>query len=118
MQPCSGSKTPAFFPDVHPFPADVKSCAFVLSRFSHRHSRFSGRVGAAGRFGLNAVSRPIVQNLELRKLPAGTAEPVKMPRSPKVLLLLLFIFGVGVVVWMGRKGIAAETKPAAAGWAN
>jgi len=64
---------------------------------------------------LNAVSRQLVQNLELGKFLNVTAEPVKMQLSPIILFLLLFVFGVGVVIWMVRKVIAAETKPAAAG---
>ncbi|MCI0329917.1 MAG: hypothetical protein L0196_03050 [candidate division Zixibacteria bacterium] len=62
---------------------------------------------------LNAVSRQIVQNLELGKFLDVTAEPVKMQLSPIVLFLLLFVFGIGVVVWMVRKVIAVETRPAA-----
>ncbi|HXF48453.1 MAG TPA: hypothetical protein VNL73_03375 [Verrucomicrobiae bacterium] len=64
---------------------------------------------------LNAVSRQLVQNLELKQFLDVTAEPVKMQLSPIALFLLLFIFGVGVVVWMVRKIIAVEGKPAAAG---
>jgi len=64
---------------------------------------------------LNAVSRQIVQNLELKKFLDITAEPVKIQLSPIILFLLLFVFGVAVVVWMVRKIIAVEGKPAAAG---
>jgi hypothetical protein len=64
---------------------------------------------------LNATSRQIVQNLELGKFLNVTAEPVRMQLSPIILFLLLFVFGVGVVVWMVRKVISVETKPAATG---
>ncbi len=62
---------------------------------------------------LNATSRQIVQNLELGKFLDVTAEPVKMQLSPIILFLLLFVFGVAVVVWMVRKVIAVERRPAA-----
>jgi hypothetical protein len=64
---------------------------------------------------LNAVSRQVVQNLELGQFLDVTAEPVKMQLSPIILFLLLFVFGIAVVVWMVRKIIAVEGKPAAAG---
>jgi hypothetical protein len=64
---------------------------------------------------LNAASRQVVQNLELGQFLNVTAEPVKMQLSPIILFLLLFVFGIGVVVWMVRKIIAVEGKPAQAG---
>lgn len=61
---------------------------------------------------LNAISRQIVQNLELRRFLDVTAEPVKMQLSPIILFLLLFVLGVAVVVWMMRKVVATEGQPA------
>ena len=49
---------------------------------------------------LNAISRQIVQNLELSKYIDVTAEKVTMQWSPLVLFLLLFASGLGIVYWM------------------
>jgi hypothetical protein len=64
---------------------------------------------------LNAASRQIVQNLELKKFLDVASAPVKMQISPIALFLLFFLFGTGVIVWMVRKITQAETKPAPAG---
>ncbi|RMG55000.1 MAG: hypothetical protein D6723_03605 [Acidobacteria bacterium] len=52
---------------------------------------------------LNAISRQIVQNAELRPYLDVTAERVNIQWSPMVLFLLLFVAGLGVVAWMLRK---------------
>ena len=59
---------------------------------------------------LNAVSRQVVQNLELRPWFDVAAEPVRMQWSPLVVFLLLLVAGVGVLVWMIRHLVAAERR--------
>jgi len=49
---------------------------------------------------LNAISRQIVQNVELRGFLDVTAEPVHIQWSPLILFLLLFVAGLGVVAWL------------------
>lgn len=65
-----------------------------------------------GALGFNAISRQIVQNAELSRFLDVTAEPVKMQWSPMILFLLLFIAGLGVVIWMISKIVTAEEQPA------
>jgi len=51
---------------------------------------------------VNAISRQVVQNVELRKLfdPGVSAQPVKVDWGPMVMFLTVFVAGVGVLVWM------------------
>jgi hypothetical protein len=63
---------------------------------------------------LNAVSRQIVQNAELRPWLDVAAEPARTQWSPLVLFLLLFAGGVGVLVWIVRQLVAAERGARAA----
>lgn len=51
----------------------------------------------------NALSRQIVQKAELSPYLDLTAEQVNTQWSPLIVFLLLFIAGLGVVVWMLRK---------------
>lgn len=80
--------------------------------FVQRHGvtrRFAWGTAAAqlGVLALNAVSRQIVQNLELRRWYDVTAEPVRTQWSPLVVFLLVFGGGVVLIVWMVRKAVAA-----------
>lgn len=63
--------------------------------------------------GLNAVSRQLVQNWELRPHLDAAAGKVVMQWSPLILFLLLFVAGVGLVIWMLRQAVRAAGKPAA-----
>jgi hypothetical protein len=63
--------------------------------------------------GLNAVSRQIVQNAEIGKFLDVSAGKVATHWSPMILFLLLFVAGLGVVVWMIRK-VVEESREAAA----
>jgi len=65
-----------------------------------------------GVLALNAISRQVLQNLELRKFLDVTAEPVNLQLSPLIVFLVLFIVGLGVVVWMVGKVWRAERQPA------
>lgn len=60
-----------------------------------------------GVLALNAVSRQIVQNVELSKFLDVTAERVNLQWSPLLLFLVLFIAGLVVLVWMIRKAVVA-----------
>ena len=53
-----------------------------------------------GVIALNAISRQIVQNRELAPYLDVTGEKVNMQWSPMIIFLLLFVAGIGVVVWM------------------
>jgi hypothetical protein len=55
-----------------------------------------------GVLAVNAISRQIVQNVELRELfPAGvSAQRVAPDWGPMVMFLAIFVAGVGVLVWM------------------
>lgn len=50
--------------------------------------------------GLNAISRQIVQNIELRPYLDFSTHPVNIQWSPLILFLVLFVLTLGVVVWM------------------
>ncbi|MBI4532087.1 MAG: hypothetical protein HY709_11280 [Candidatus Latescibacteria bacterium] len=49
---------------------------------------------------LNAISRQVVQNAELREFLDVTAEQVNVQWSPMILFLMLFVAGIGVIAWM------------------
>lgn len=65
-----------------------------------------------GVLGLNAISRQMVQNIELSKFLDVTAEPVNLQLSPLIVFLILFVVGLGVVAWMILKVLSAERAPA------
>jgi len=62
----------------------------------------------------NAVSRQVVQNAELARFADVTSQPVKMQLSPLVLFLVLFVLGLGVIIWMVRR-VVVEPRELAAG---
>ena len=72
---------------------------------------FTG-IAQVGVLALNAASRQIVQNTELKKFIDISAEQVNMQWSPMITFLVLFVAGLGVVVWMVSKVIAAEKQAA------
>lgn len=61
--------------------------------------------------GLNAVSRQIVQNIELSRFVDVTAERVNTQWSTLVLFLMVFVAGLGIIVWMVRQVMAAGRQP-------
>lgn len=63
---------------------------------------------------LNAISRQVVQNAELRRFLDVTAERLQIQWSPLVLFLLLFVAGLGVVAWMIARALEASRQPAPA----
>jgi hypothetical protein len=64
-----------------------------------------------GVLALNAISRQIVQNIELSKFLDVTAEPVNLQLSPLIVFLVLFVAGLGVVLWMIEQVRRAERQP-------
>ena len=66
-----------------------------------------------GALALHAISRQIVQNLELAPYLQLGAEPVNVQWSPLVLFLVLFVTGIGVIVWMVAQVVKAVRQPAA-----
>ncbi|MFN4219030.1 MAG: hypothetical protein ACK4HB_07110, partial [Candidatus Bipolaricaulia bacterium] len=64
-----------------------------------------------GVLAINAISRQLVQNIELSKFLDVTAEPVNLQLSPLIVFLILFVAGLGVVAWMLEKVLRAERQP-------
>lgn len=60
---------------------------------------------------LNAISRQVLQNIELSKFLDVTAEPVNLQLSPLIVFLVLFVAGLGVIAWMIWKVLQAERQP-------
>ncbi len=65
-----------------------------------------------GVLALNAVSRQVVQNLELGPYLDVTAETVNIQWSPLLVFLALFVAGLVAITWMVSKVVAAERGPA------
>jgi hypothetical protein len=63
---------------------------------------------------LNAISRQVVQNAELRRFLDVTAERLNMQWSPLVLFLILFVSGLVLVGWMVMQAVQASHRPAGA----
>jgi hypothetical protein len=57
---------------------------------------------------LNAVSRQVVQNLQLDRFVDVATEPVSLQWSPLLLFLALFVAGLVVIAWMLSKTAAAR----------
>ncbi len=66
-----------------------------------------------GALALHAISRQVVQNLELAPYLDVTAETVNLQWSPLILFLALFAAGLGVIVWMISQVAKAHRQPAA-----
>ena len=66
-----------------------------------------------GVLAINAISRQIVQNLELRGLfhPGVSAQPERVEWGPLVMFLAAFVIGVGVLVWMLAQLAKASPVP-------
>ncbi|OGL43236.1 MAG: hypothetical protein A2161_09580 [Candidatus Schekmanbacteria bacterium RBG_13_48_7] len=64
-----------------------------------------------GVIGINAISRQVVQNLELSKYLDVTAESVNTQWSPLILFLVLFVAGLGVIYWMVRQALRESSNP-------
>jgi hypothetical protein len=67
-------------------------------------------VAQFGVLALNAVSRQVVQNLQLRGFVDVTSEPVTLQWSPLLSFLGLFVAGLAVMAWMLSRVIAAARR--------
>jgi len=56
---------------------------------------------------VNAISRQVVQNLELRPYLDVAVQPTNVQWSPVIVFLLLCVAGRGVSAWMGAKAVEA-----------
>lgn len=67
-----------------------------------------------GVLAINAISRQIVQNLELCELfqPGVSSQPVAADWGPMVMFLVIFVAGVGVLAWMFAQVAKAGSEPA------
>jgi hypothetical protein len=63
-----------------------------------------------GVLALNAVSRQVVQNLQLGRFVDVVSEPVNLQWSPLLSFLVLFVAGLAVIIWMLRKAAAAGRR--------
>ncbi len=61
-----------------------------------------------GVLGVNAISRQVVQNLELRPYLDVAAQPTAVQWSPLVMFVVLFAVGLGVIAWMVLQVVKAE----------
>jgi hypothetical protein len=65
-----------------------------------------------GVLGINAISRQIVQNLELGPYFDVAHQPTDIQWSPLVSFLVLFVLGLGVVVWMVAQVVKSKEATA------
>jgi hypothetical protein len=56
---------------------------------------------------LNAISRQVVQNAELKRYLDITSETVKIQWSPMILFLVLFVAGALLVIWMIHQAVTS-----------
>jgi hypothetical protein len=56
-------------------------------------------------------SRQVVQDAELGAYLDGRAQPFNVERSPLILFLLLFVGGLGNVMWMIRQIVFSGRRP-------
>ncbi len=66
-----------------------------------------------GVLAINAVSRQVVQNLELSRFLDVTAEAVRTQWGPMILFLISFAVGVAIILWMVRQVVLAERRATA-----
>ena len=57
-------------------------------------------LGQFGVLGINAVSRQVVQNLNLKPFLDVAAQPEDVQWGPLVMFLIVFVLGLAVVGWM------------------
>lgn len=62
-----------------------------------------------GVLGINAMSRQIVQNVELGRYYAVSEQPIDPQWSPMALFLISFVVGLALVLWMLRQ--VAQAQP-------
>lgn len=67
-------------------------------------------VSQFGVLGINAISRQVVQNVNLKPFVDVVAQPTDVQWSPLVMFLVAFVLGLGVVAWMIVQTIAAVRR--------
>ncbi len=84
------------------------------SRKVKRPLALATALAQVGVMALNAISRQVLQNAELRRYINLAAEQVNVQWSPLVVFLITFVAGLGVIGWMIVKAVAAARQPAPA----
>jgi hypothetical protein len=63
-----------------------------------------------GVLGINAISRQVVQNVNLKAFFDVSAQPTDVQWSPLVMFLVVFVLGLGVVAWMVVQSVPATRR--------
>ena len=63
-----------------------------------------------GVLGVNAVSRQVVQNLNLEPFVNVSAQPTDVQWGPLAMFLIAFVIGLGVVGWMIAQIVKCKPK--------
>ena len=86
---------------------------WLLIMKAPRNKVIAGAVGAAqfGVLGINAISRQVVQNVNLKPYLDVMAQPTDVQWGPLVMFLVVFVVGLGVIAWMLVQAIAAVRWP-------
>jgi hypothetical protein len=84
---------------------------FSQRKFNRMMAFFVG-LTQFGAIGLHAISRQLVQNLELAPYVDVAAGPVNLQLGPMIVFLVLFVAGLGVIVWMVTQVVKASRQPA------
>ncbi|MBM3470263.1 MAG: hypothetical protein FJX73_05670 [Armatimonadetes bacterium] len=82
------------------------------SRKVRRPLALATALAQVGVMALNAVSRQVLQNAELRRYLDVAAEKANVQWSPLIVFLITFAVGAGVIGWMIVKAVAAAKQPA------
>lgn len=83
----------------------------LIALLAHRGlTRTSAAIVAAAQFSvlaINAVSRQVVQNLEIGKFADLAGQPADVQWSPLILFLVIFALGAVVILWMVAQVVKA-----------
>ena len=64
-----------------------------------------------GVLGINAVSRQVVQNINLKPFLDVSSQPVDVQWGPLAMFLIVFVIGLAVVGWMIGQVICLRPAP-------
>jgi hypothetical protein len=78
---------------------------------SHRATAAAIALGQFGVLGVNAVSRQVVQNLNLKPSLNILAQRADVQWGPLLMFLIVFVLGLGVVAWMLAQVGKCRTRP-------
>jgi hypothetical protein len=76
---------------------------------SHRATAAVVALGQFGVLGVNAVSRQVVQNLNVKPFLDVLAEPTDVQWDPLLMFLIVFVLGLVVVAWMLAQVVKCRT---------